>query len=570
MISQENMLPVGTLLLGKTYRVEKQLASGGFGNTYVVKKVYFDETYAMKEFFMRSINLRQRNEVTVSVPDNHATFESQREKFKKEALRLREIHSPHIVRVHDLFEENGTVYYVMDYIDGTPLTRESKPLSEYEAMDVLHQVLQALKVIHSQSPQMLHLDIKPSNLIMDRQGRVFLIDFGSSKQLDAEHGITVSSGITLTKGYAPSELEDGKKERIGAWTDLYELGATLYNLLTCQQPPTPSEIMEDEATAFRFPVTVSQSTRELITWMMTPNRRKRPQTVEEIEMSLNSATTKLSEEETTFVNSTTNNKPDSEETSFLKPDVEASDKKKKTAADRTLMNYKPLLVAGALAIIGMLAWMVWPKDAILKTDQIDPGTKYPSGRHIIRGEGGNDKGGGDDIGLDISHRTDGGDENKHNNALGTRLANDVPVEKTKQETVTKSPTPHKETVNNASYNRLPDSLVKKTKEVSDRKAPKYVTIGLPKAITGRANAKNEFLISVPVINNSDEKITTEVTLYVDNVRLGEKSISIRSNGTSIVNFVVSDVKKEQYVSVYATSVDGDNSGSVRIRMLPFY
>ena len=101
MINQENMLPVGTLLLGKTYRVEKQLASGGFGNTYVVKKVYFDETYAMKEFFMRSINLRQGSEVTVSVPDNHATFEAQREKFKKEALRLREIHSPHIVRVHD-------------------------------------------------------------------------------------------------------------------------------------------------------------------------------------------------------------------------------------------------------------------------------------------------------------------------------------------------------------------------------------------------------------------------------------------------------------------------------------
>lgn len=282
MISQENMLPVGTLLLGKTYSVEKQLASGGFGNTYVVKKVYFNETYAMKEFFMKSINLRQGNEVTVSVPDNHATFESQREKFKKEALRLREINNPHIVRVHDLFEENGTVYYVMDYIDGIPLTRESKPLSENEAMDVLHQVLQALKVIHSQSPQMLHLDIKPSNLMMDRQGRVFLIDFGSSKQLDAEHGITVSSGITLTKGYAPSELEDGKKERIGSWTDLYELGATLYNLLTCQQPPTPSEILEDEATAFRFPATVSQSTRELITWMMTPNRRKRPQSLSEV------------------------------------------------------------------------------------------------------------------------------------------------------------------------------------------------------------------------------------------------------------------------------------------------
>ena len=355
------MLPVGTLLLGKTYRVEKQLASGGFGNTYVVKKVYFDETYAMKEFFMRSINLRQGSEVTVSVPDNHATFEAQREKFKKEALRLREIHSPHIVRVHDLFEENGTVYYVMDYIDGLTLERHGQPLSEAEALDVLRQVLQALKVIHNQSPQMLHLDIKPSNLMIDRQGRVFLVDFGSSKQLDAEHGITVSSGITLTKGYAPSELEDGKKERIGAWTDLYELGATLYNLLTCQQPPTSSEILEDGTTVFRFPATISQTTQELITWMMTPNRRKRPQTVEEVEMRVNSATSKPSEEETSFVNSTTTNQTDSEETTFLKPDAEVADKKKQPITNKKPKKYKPLLVAGVLAVIGLFAWMVWPK-----------------------------------------------------------------------------------------------------------------------------------------------------------------------------------------------------------------
>ena len=357
------MLPVGTLLLGKTYRVEKQLASGGFGNTYVVKKVYFDETYAMKEFFMRSINLRQGSEVTVSVPDNHATFEAQREKFKKEALRLREIHSPHIVRVHDLFEENGTVYYVMDYIDGLTLERHGQPLSEAEALDVLRQVLQALKVIHNQSPQMLHLDIKPSNLMMNRQGRVFLVDFGSSKQLDAEHGITVSSGITLTKGYAPSELEDGKKERIGAWTDLYELGATFYNLLTCQQPPTPSEILEDGTTVFRFPATVSQTTQELITWMMTPNRRKRPQTVEEVEMRVNSATSKPSEEETSFANSTTTSQTDSEETTFLKSDTEVADKKKQPTADKEWKKHKTPLVVGVLAnIMSLFARMVWPND----------------------------------------------------------------------------------------------------------------------------------------------------------------------------------------------------------------
>ncbi len=362
MINQENMLPVGTLLLGKTYRVERQLASGGFGNTYVVKKVYFDETYAMKEFFMRSINLRQGNEVTVSVPDNHATFESQREKFKKEALRLREIHSPHIVRVHDLFEENGTVYYVMDYIDGKSLERHGQPLSENEALDVFRQVLQALKVIHSQSPQMLHLDIKPSNLLRDSKGKVYLIDFGSSKQLDADKSITISSGFTLTKYYAPSELEDGRKERIGAWTDLYELGATLYNLLTCHQPPTQSEILEDGTAAFQFTPSVSQSTQELITWMMSPNRRVRPQTVEEVEARLSKSTaTPPASEETTICKPTT----DSEETTFYKPKPKAESVKhnRQSRNNSKPALVKPLLIAASLVIIGILVWSIWPKQA---------------------------------------------------------------------------------------------------------------------------------------------------------------------------------------------------------------
>ena len=76
-MTNEHMLPVGTLLRGGTYKITRQLSSGGFGNTYVVENVSFDETYAMKEFFMKGVNLRDGETVTVSVPDNKATFESQ-------------------------------------------------------------------------------------------------------------------------------------------------------------------------------------------------------------------------------------------------------------------------------------------------------------------------------------------------------------------------------------------------------------------------------------------------------------------------------------------------------------
>ena len=201
MMNTENMLPVGTMLRGDTYEIKQQLSSGGFGNTYLVQNVRFNETYAMKEFFMRGINLREGDTVTVSVPDNKATFESQKEKLKKEALRLRKLHNAHIVQVHDLFEERGTVYYVMDYIDGeslgSRLQRTGKPLAEAEAMDVLRQMLEALELVHSQHPQLLHLDIKPANIMVDRSGCAYLIDFGASKQIATDDNNALSTGHEL-------------------------------------------------------------------------------------------------------------------------------------------------------------------------------------------------------------------------------------------------------------------------------------------------------------------------------------------------------------------------------------
>ncbi len=283
------MLPVGTMLRGGTYKITKQLSSGGFGNTYMVQNVSFNETYAMKEFFMRGVNLREGDTVTVSVPDNKATFESQKAKLKKEAQRLRRLHNAHIVQVHDLFEERGTVYYVMDYIDGeslgSRLQRTGKPLTEAEAMDVLRQMLDALDLVHSQSPQLLHLDIKPANIMVDRLGCAYLIDFGASKQIatDDNNALSTTTGMSYTAGYAPSEQIEQNYERMGPWTDFYALGATLYKLVTMQQPPSPSDISDDGTAAFHFPATVSESCRKLICWMMTPSRKKRPQSVAEIQ-----------------------------------------------------------------------------------------------------------------------------------------------------------------------------------------------------------------------------------------------------------------------------------------------
>lgn len=289
MIEQRSMLPIGTILHG-TYRVEEYLSSGGFGNTYVVTNVQFDEAYALKEFFMKGISQREgQTTVSVSNADNQQQFESQREKFKKEARRLRKLQNGHIVHVHDLFEENGTAYYVMDLLDGESLSarmkRTKRPMTEQEVLSVLPQVLSALKEVHAQ--QIWHLDLKPGNIMTDHQGNAVLIDFGASKQMDATQGYTgTSTALCYTPGYAPSEQIDGNIKRIGPWTDFYALGATLYNLLTSLQPPSTSDVMMEGAEAFSFPPSVSSEMQQLVVWMMSARPAARPQSVEEIEQRL--------------------------------------------------------------------------------------------------------------------------------------------------------------------------------------------------------------------------------------------------------------------------------------------
>ena len=117
-------LQPNTTLQGGKYRIERVLGQGGFGNTYKGYNTEFDEAVAIKEFFMKGISERDEttSAVSVSNSDNIHQFEEQREKFKKEARRLRQFNNQHIIRVHDMFDENGTSYYVMDYVDGDNLS----------------------------------------------------------------------------------------------------------------------------------------------------------------------------------------------------------------------------------------------------------------------------------------------------------------------------------------------------------------------------------------------------------------------------------------------------------------
>ncbi len=285
------MLHIGSELQNGKYRIDRYLASGGFGNTYIATNQVLQATIVIKEFFIKGITSRLADsQVSVSIEENRPMWDKMLERFKREARHMYKINHPNIVRVHDLFEENGTAYYVMDLVDGesmrSRLERTHHPLSEAEVSQVvLPQVLNALDTIHTE--HVWHLDLKPANLMMERGGLVKLIDFGASKQSDQGAGVT-TTGLAFTPGYAAPEQVAQYTKAIGPWTDIYALGATVYNLLTGLNPPSQVDIDEEGDRAFDYSqVNVSQQMRGFIRRLMATRRSERPQSATAVRILLN-------------------------------------------------------------------------------------------------------------------------------------------------------------------------------------------------------------------------------------------------------------------------------------------
>ena len=266
-------LQPNTTLQGGKYRIERVLGQGGFGITYLAIQVSANRQVAIKELFLNGVNERAGNTIRVSNSVNDSLFEKQKEKFKKEAKRIMSMDNEHIVKVYDLFKENNTVYYVMDYLEGESLAskmkREGHPLTESEVMDILPQLLDALSEIHKF--QIWHLDIKPANIMLIDK-TVVLIDFGASKQITPSE--MTSTALYFTPGYAPAEQTGMLFNQFGPWTDLYAVGATIFNLLTGKSPLEfdIEEFKEDD-----LPESNLGLMYKMINWMMQPRRKDRPQ-----------------------------------------------------------------------------------------------------------------------------------------------------------------------------------------------------------------------------------------------------------------------------------------------------
>lgn len=223
----------------------------------------------------------------------------------------------------------------MDYVDGenlsTRLKRTNVPLAESEVRNYLNQILDGLEAIHNKG--MFHLDIKPANIMVDSHDVAKLIDFGASKQQSTVGGATMSTGISYTNGYAPSEQMAQSYDKFGPWTDFYALGATMYKLLTNQDPPSVSDLSEDETEdkhlALPMP-NVSEEMKKLVVWMMQEKRLKRPKNVGEIRRILQQSSVATSNNEETKVfsphQSYANSVSEGEETQLIESAVSQSAK----------------------------------------------------------------------------------------------------------------------------------------------------------------------------------------------------------------------------------------------------
>ncbi len=289
---EKKHLADGTLLQGGKYKIVRFLNSGGFGCTYEALHTQFESRVAIKEFFIETFCNRNGNTGSVSIATDSQVeiVHKLRRKFVDEAKMVFQMHQkhpkkyhPNIVHVIDIFEENGTAYYVMDFIEGKSLNDMVKtcgPLPEQVALRYIRQVADALKYVHSFNR--LHLDVKPGNIMIDANNDAILIDFGASKHYDEESGENTSSLLGInTKGYAPVEQQNASFKTFSPATDIYALGATIYKLLTGITPPDAASLLSEESFLQPLPTTISPNTRNAVNAAMQLKRKDRPQSIDE-------------------------------------------------------------------------------------------------------------------------------------------------------------------------------------------------------------------------------------------------------------------------------------------------
>ena len=239
----------GTKLAGR-YTIGKVLGYGGFGVTYIGWDSVLEQKVAIKEFLPNGCSTRApgQSNIIVSEGVNKEYFSVGLERFIDEAKRLSKFHKEEgIVRVFDCIAENDTAYIIMEYLEGETLSeylKRVKIIPEEDALRILMPVMKSLEVIHQSG--IIHRDIAPDNIILTKDGKAKLIDFGAARYITAD--LSKSLMVIVKPGYSAEEQYRGGNDQ-GPHTDVYSMAATLYKMLTGETPPDVLERRESiEAT----------------------------------------------------------------------------------------------------------------------------------------------------------------------------------------------------------------------------------------------------------------------------------------------------------------------------------
>ena len=301
MAENKNALPIGTILNAR-YEIEGLIGGGGFGLVYRARHTGLNAAVAIKELFPRDIVVRQGKTVHPVSEADTAIYQKVLSSFRKEGKRLASLGScPSIVQCSDYFEENGSGYLVMEYIEGRSLRevvrsyrKNNQTFSEASLITLLNELLKGLKEVHKAGIQ--HMDIKPENIYVretegaDELSNPVLLDFGASR---SQSGHSTGSNLLVgTVPYAPIEQMHERGD-MGPWTDIYALGITLYELMfRTDEIPGCTERISDIHSKEIDPLQSAKSrgTRQyserflrLIDQCVAIKAKERPQNVEEVE-----------------------------------------------------------------------------------------------------------------------------------------------------------------------------------------------------------------------------------------------------------------------------------------------
>lgn len=233
----EQALPIGTKLSGDQFTIVGHLGAGGFGITYHAQDNTLGRTIVIKECFPEDFCLRKGSDVVPRAQSYAKPMRSIVNMFMREARSLAKLRHPNIVGVHRAFEENQTAYMALDWIDGRDLfdilEAGSPALSPARVTDILFQLLDAIEKVHEMG--LLHRDISPDNILLEKNGTPVLIDFGAARADSNRHTRAVSSLLVVKDGYSPQEFYVAGSEQAPC-SDLYALAATFYHVLSGQAP----------------------------------------------------------------------------------------------------------------------------------------------------------------------------------------------------------------------------------------------------------------------------------------------------------------------------------------------